>query len=128
MNERTIKGSIPDAPTFGAPRKRSLPGIECPDPSTYLDKSGASSGDIPKQQPRRKKRKSSNNRGPLTKSRIEEDRERADALQAALLLVRGEVGQANAFDITQSTSQRVDNTAFIQEVDNARLQQQQQLR
>jgi len=116
-----MPGSIPAAPTFGKAKENTLPGIDCPDPSQYL--TGASKGDIPKK--RRAKKKTSTSR-TREKGRITEDRDRADRLQAALILARRRTvdpfNDDSPFDIGERQLPFApNNNQFLQVVDDARL-------
>jgi len=123
-DRRVIPGSIPDVPTFGDSKENRLPGIPLPSPSEYIDKSGASKGDIA---PKRKRKSSKRrNRSLPNQSGVAEARRRADQLQAALILARNGPGQPGAFDISGQFGGAVNNQPFLDEVNNARIQQQQQ--
>ena len=118
-DERLIPGSIPGAPTFGPAQDAPRPAITIPNPGIFLEELG-STGDVEPRQPRRRRRRRSSTQQAREASRVEQDRERADRLQAALAFARGRstpvAQQQSPFDLDGEGA-----PAFLNEVDNARI-------
>lgn len=126
-NERNIPGSIPDAPNLGVERNSKLPALSCPNPGIYLDPQNRSKGDI--ERPRKRsarRRRNTSTAAVRERSRITEDRDRIDRIQAALILARRRtidpLNEGTPFDLRDNADiLNPDIQSFFEVTDNARI-------